>query len=84
MPEGGTEVGLQAAQLQHALAHKFRGFLNQSEEGSIAEFARRHPEISYERLRAVLTGDMWMRLEDIAILTTLMGLNVTIGVESKE
>lgn len=77
IPEGGNATGLLAAQLQHELARRFRGFINQSEEGSIAEFSRRHVGISYERLRAVLTGDMWMRLEDIALLADRMGLQMT-------
>lgn len=69
MPDGGTPLAQVAAQFQHDAARKFRDLLNTSQFGSIAEFARNTPEISYERLRAILTGDMWMRMEDIALLS---------------
>lgn len=83
LPEGGTEEGLGGAQIQHQFARKFRAAINEDESGSIAEFARRHPQFSYERLRAILTGDAWMRLEDVAALTRLLGLELRINLSPK-
>lgn len=83
LPEGGTEEGLGGAQIQHQFARKFRAAINEDESGSIAEFARRHPQFSYERLRAILTGDAWMRLEDVAALTRLLGLELSMNLSPK-
>jgi hypothetical protein len=79
LPEGGTQDGREAAELQHNLSLQLRAAINLSEEGSIAEFARQHSEISYERIRSILSGDAWMRLEDIAILMRHLGLKSAIS-----
>jgi hypothetical protein len=81
MPEGGSVLGQSAAKFQHETATKFRQLINLSEFGSVAEFSRNSPEISYERLRAILTGDMWMRLEDIALLASKLGVHPIIDME---
>lgn len=74
LPPGGTEAGLRAARLQHDTAQSLRDAIQKSEHGSVAEFSRTCPDLTYERLRAILSGDAWMRLEDIAIMTTHLGL----------
>lgn len=78
MPEGGTPEGLEGAQLQHRVVRKVREALLQRDEMSIAEFTREHDEFTYERLRSLLAGDAWMRMEDLAALSRLLGLSVTI------
>lgn len=83
MPEGGTPLAQFAAQFQHDAARKFRDLLNQSQFGSVAEFARNTPEISYERLRAILTGDMWMRLEDIALISRQLNVRPVVNFETQ-
>jgi hypothetical protein len=79
MPASGTEAGLRAARLQHDLAKQFREAINASEAGNLAEFTRRHPVFTYDRLRGILAGDVWMRLEDIAELSELLGLHVQVS-----
>ena len=74
VPDGGTEVGKKAAQLQHEIAHQLRDTILLSEWGSLAEFARQHESVSYDRLRGVLSGDIWMRLEDIVEISSLLDL----------
>lgn len=74
IPAEGTTVGLAAAQLQHSAARRFRDAIAVSEWGSLAEFARRHDHLSYDRLRGILSGDIWMRLEDIAEMSELLGM----------
>jgi hypothetical protein len=81
MPEGGTNLGQAAAKLQHETAGIFRNLINQSHFGSVAELARNNSEISYERLRAILTGDMWMRFEDIALLASQLGVSPVVSFE---
>jgi hypothetical protein len=81
MPEGGTTLGQAAAKLQHETAGIFRNLINQSHFGSVAELARNNSEISYERLRAILTGDMWMRFEDIALLASQLGVSPVVSFE---
>ena len=74
VPDGGTEVGKKAAELQHEIAHQLRDTILLSEWGSLAEFARQHESVSYDRLRGVLSGDIWMRLEDIVEISSLLDL----------
>lgn len=81
IPVGGTPLGLAAAQFQHETARKFRALINQSQLGSIAEFARSNPGISYERLRAILTGDTWMRLEDMVFVAGHLNTRLILGIE---
>ena len=52
--------------------------------GSVADFAREPPECAYERLCAILSGDAWMRLDDVEALTRLLGLELSIKVSLKE
>ena len=86
VPEGGTEVGRKAAELQHEIAHQLRDTILLSEWGSLAEFARQHESVSYDRLRGVLSGDIWMRFEDIVETSAFMDLraNVTFTVQDAE
>ncbi len=79
MPASGTDAGLRAARLQHDLAKQFREAISASEAGNLAEFTRRHPVFTYDRLRGILAGDVWMRLEDIAELSELLGLHVQVS-----
>ena len=81
VPVAGTEAGLRAAQLQHELARQFRDAINASDAGNVSEFTRRHPAFTYDRLRGILSGDVWMRLEDIAELSHLLGLRASVSVE---
>lgn len=81
VPSTGTEAGLRAAQLQHELAKQFRDAINESDAGNIAEFTRQHGAFTYDRLRGVLSGDVWMRLEDVAELSHLLGLRVTVNLD---
>ena len=82
--EGGTDAGKRAAELQHQIAHQIRDAILLSEWGSLAEFARQHQDISYDRLRGVLSGDIWMRLEDVAEWSNLLGLEIQITVAVQE
>lgn len=82
VPPAGTEAGLRAARLQHALARQFRDAIGASDEGNIAEFARRHPSFTYDRLRGILSGDVWMRLEDVADLSHLLSLRASVTLEA--
>jgi hypothetical protein len=84
LPSGGTAVGLAAAQLQHQIAWEFRDAIALSEWGSLAEFARQHDGVSYDRFRGVLSGDVWMRTEDFVELAELLGLRARIVLESTE
>lgn len=83
MPVAGTEAGLRAARLQHELARQFRDAINASDAGNVSEFTRRHPAFTYDRLRGILSGDVWMRLEDIAELSHLLGLRASVSVEEE-
>lgn len=74
IPEDGTRAGLLAAQLQHDIARRLRDAISEDDAGNVLEFTRRHPEVTYDRLRGVLSGDLWMRLEDVAQLADLLGL----------
>jgi len=78
-PDEGTQRGLRAAQLQHEIARGLRDAIAVSEWGTVAEFARVHDSLTYDRLRGVLSGDLWMRLDDIAEATHLLGLAVTVS-----
>lgn len=69
---------MHAARLQHDLATALRDAIARDDAGKIAEFVRRHPEFTYDRLRGILSGDMWMRLDDITELARLLGLTVRI------
>ena len=86
MPDGGSEVGKEAAELQHEIARQLRDTILLSEWGSLAEFARQHESVSYDRLRGVLSGDIWMRFEDIVEISTLLDLraNVTFMAQDAE
>jgi hypothetical protein len=84
IPTDGTDVGLAAAQLQHSAARRFRDSIAISEWGSLAEFARQHDHISYDRLRGILSGDMWMRLEDVAEISELLGLDVKVILKQRD
>ena len=81
VPDGGTEQSLRAAQLQHAIAVQLRDAITVSEYGNQAEFARRRPEFTYDRLRGVLSGDIWMRLEDITEISHLLGVQPLVNLE---
>jgi hypothetical protein len=83
VPESGTYVGLRAARLQHELARQFRDAINASDAGNVSEFTRRHPAFTYDRLRGILSGDVWMRLEDVAELSHLLGLHASFGLEAE-
>src|SRR5665213_1185178 len=76
IPKGGSQSGALAAKLQHDIARQLRDAIATSEWGSLAEFARQHGDISYDRLRGVLSGDVWIRLEDAAVLAELLGLQI--------
>ena len=84
IPNDGTVVGMAAAQLQHSLARQFRDSIAVSEWGSLAEFARQHDHISYDRLRGILSGDMWMRFEDVAELSDLLGLDAKVILKKRD
>jgi hypothetical protein len=75
IPLGGSDTGLRAAQLQHQAARQLRDSILLSEWGSLAEFARQHDGVSYDRLRGILSGDVWMRFDDIAQLSLLLMLD---------
>jgi hypothetical protein len=83
VPVSGTEAGLRAAQLQHELAKQFRDAINASDAGNVSEFTRRNPAFTYDRLRGILSGDVWMRLEDMAELSHLLGLRAFVSVEEE-
>ena len=83
VPEAGSDAGLRAAQLQHELARQFREAIGASEAGNISEFTRRHDAFTYDRLRGILSGDVWMRLEDVAELSHLLGLRALFGLEAQ-
>ena len=84
IPTDGTAVGLAAAQLQHSVARQFRDAIAVSEWGSLAEFARQHDQVSYDRLRGILSGDMWIRLEDVAELSDVLGLDVQVILKQRD
>ena len=84
VPEGGTEVGKKAAVLQHEIAHQLRATILLSEWGSLAEFARQHESVSYDRLRGVLSGDIWMRFEDIVEISTLLDLRAKVTLMARD
>lgn len=74
VPDDGTEVGLRAAQLQHEIACQVRDAISTSQWLSLAEFSRSNASFTYDRLRGILSGDLWMRLEDVAELAQILGL----------
>ena len=78
VPEDGTDGGLRAALLQHQIAQQIRDAIANSEAGTLAELCRRHRQLSYERLRGVLAGDVWMRLDDIAEIAHVLELDVIV------
>jgi len=81
MPVGGTSAGMRAAKLQNSVARQLRDAISMSQWGSLAEFARQHDEFTYDRLRGTLSGDLWMRLEDVAEISYLLGLRPRLLVE---
>ena len=84
VPSGGSAAGLRAAQLQHELAKQFRDAIAASDAGNIAEFTRRNTAFTYDRLRGILSGDVWMRLEDVAELSHLLGLRAVVHLEGEQ
>ncbi len=84
VPTSGTEAGLRAARLQHELALQLREAITASEAGNIAEFTRRNPVFTYDRLRGILSGDVWMRLEDVAELSHLLGLRAVFSLDTDQ
>jgi ADP-ribose pyrophosphatase YjhB (NUDIX family) len=82
VPDGGTEVGLRAAQLQHEVARQVRDAISTSQWLSLAEFARSNGSFTYDRLRGILSGDLWMRLEDVAELAQILGLHPRLLLEA--
>ncbi len=81
IPEGGTEVGLRGAQLQHQISRQLRDAITVSNYGTARALARENNEFTYDRLRGVLSGDVWMRLEDAAGLAHLLGLKPVVALE---
>lgn len=69
-------AGLNAAKMQHEVAMQLRVAILASQYGTPRELARQHPDISYERLRALLSGDAWMRFEDMAAVAAILGLEL--------
>ncbi len=82
IPQGGTESGLRGAQLQHQISRRLRDAITVSDYGTARALAREHDLITYDRLRGVLSGDVWMRLEDVAGLAYLLGLEPVFALES--
>lgn len=74
VPDGGDENSLRAAQLQHRLATRFRSAITNSHWGTTSDFVADSDLLTYDRTRAILAGDLWMRLEDIAALSHQLGL----------
>jgi hypothetical protein len=81
VPEAGSDGGLRAALLQHRIARQIRDAIADSESGTLAELCRRHRHLSYERLRGVLAGDVWMRLDDIAETAHVLELDVVVSLD---
>ncbi len=81
VPEGGTEAGLRGAQLQHQISRQLRHAITVSDYGTARALAREHQGISYDRLRGILSGDVWMRIEDIAELSHLLGVEPIVSLE---
>ena len=81
VPEDGSDGGLRAALLQHQIAQQIRDVIADSDAGTLAELCRRHRHLSYERLRGVLAGDVWMRLEDIAETAHVLELDVVVNLD---
>ena len=79
--EDGSDGGLRAALLQHQIAQQIRDVIADSDAGTLAELCRRHRHLSYERLRGVLAGDVWMRLEDIAETAHVLELDVVVNLD---
>lgn len=79
VPAGGTDSGLRAAVLQHQIAQQLREAITTSEPGTLAELCRRRDGLSYERLRGVLAGDVWMRLEDAVELAHVLELELVVS-----
>ena len=69
--------------MQHDLARQFRDAITESDAGNVAEFTRRNPVFTYDRLRGILSGDVWMRMEDIAELSHLLSRRVSISIEEE-
>jgi len=76
IPVGGDENSLRAAQLQHRLATRFRSEITNSEWGTTSDLVADSDLLTYDRTRAILAGDLWMRLDDIAALSHQLGLEV--------
>ena len=82
IPEGGTESGLRGAQLQHQISRQLRDAITVSDYGNARALARERDGITYDRLRGVLSGDVWMRLEDVAGLALLLRLEPVVALEA--
>lgn len=84
VPEGGTEAGLRGAQLQHQISRQLRDAITVSDYGTARALAREKKGISYDRLRGILSGDIWMRLEDVAELAHLLRLAPVVALEEEK
>lgn len=83
VPAGGSKAGLRAAQLQHEIAMRLRDAIEASDAGNPSELVRRHDGITYDRLRGILSGDVWMRLEDVAELAAFLKVKPAISFEDR-
>jgi hypothetical protein len=84
MPDGGTDAGIRAARFQHDIALQLRAAIAASESKTVAEFVRRNDGFTYDRLRAILSGDLWMRLDDVVELSHLLGLRPLVHLEAED
>ncbi|MDA3014850.1 MAG: hypothetical protein O3A89_04710 [Actinomycetota bacterium] len=83
IPDGGDENLLRAAQLQHRLALRFRTEITNSPWGTTSDLVAESDDLTYDRTRAVLAGDLWMRLDDITALSHQLGLHALFGSEAR-
>lgn len=84
MPNGGTDAGLRAARFQHEIALQLREAIAASESKTVAEFVRRNDGFTYDRVRAILSGDLWMRLDDVVELSHQLGLRPSVRLEAAD
>jgi hypothetical protein len=84
MPDGGTDAGIRAARFQHDIAIQLRGAIAVSESKTVAEFVRRNDGFTYDRVRAILSGDLWMRLDDVVELSHQLGLRPSVRLEPED
>ena len=84
MPEGGTDAGIRAARFQHDIALQLREAIAASDSKTVAEFVRRSDGFTYDRVRAILSGDLWMRLDDVVELSHQLGLRPSVRLEAED